>query len=368
MSTPIPTIDPMGLPLPPVLLQALSYLTLTLHFVAMQFTVGSVLVLLWAMKREPGVARFFGTGLPLGFSYLVTFGIPPLLFVQVMYGQFFYTSSVLIGAFWISVIPLVIVGYGAAYWHRMSRMSRPKYQLILVAVTALVALSVGFIYVNNLTLSMTPARWMSQYQAHPAGAGLNLSEPTIGPRFGFFIVPALFVAGIVLLLRAGYLNRRDPAEARASRRIGVRLAFAASGLQVLVAAAFLAQLPRPIAQRLTTPGVHLYLMLAAALLGLAALAAAVSSSKRAGMRLAVLAAHFYLLASACIVILRDLVRQLYLAPYFELSKAPIVPQWGVFIGFAVALVAGLLFLVIITKQMVAGLVSADPPPAESSPL
>src|SRR5512133_2986047 len=154
MKPPIPDFDPIGLALPGPWLMALSYLTLTLHFVAMQFTVGGALVLLATWRRQHGIAKFFGTALPLGFSYLVTFGIPPLLFVQVVYGQFFYSSSVLIGAFWISVIPLLIMGYGASYWHKLSRGERPGRQVWIIGLSLLALLFVGFIYVNNLTLSM----------------------------------------------------------------------------------------------------------------------------------------------------------------------------------------------------------------------
>jgi hypothetical protein len=360
MSTPIPAFDPLGLPLPPILLQVLSYLTLTLHFAAMQYTVGGALVMLWAWKKEPKIARFFGTGLPLGFSYLVTFGIPPLLFVQVMYGQFFYSSSVLIGAFWISVIPLIIVGYGAAYWHRITRENRPKYQMLLIGTTTAIVLTIGFIYVNNLTLSMTPARWMNHYQANPGGGALNLSEPTLWPRYGFFIVPAIFVAGLTLLLRGGYLSRRNPEAAKVSRRIGVNLAIGASVLQAIFSFALFSKLPKTIAAQLTVPGIYSGLAIAATVLGLAALGVAILSTKRTGMGLAILAAHLYFVADACVVILRDLVRQLYLAPYYKLSEAPVVPQWGMFFGFVLALVLGLVFLIVVTKQMVGGLVKTDP--------
>lgn len=359
MTPPIPSFDPLGLPLPAPYLSALSYLTLTLHFIAMQFTVGGAILLLWAWKKDRGIARFFGTGLPLGFSYLVTFGIPPLLFVQVMYGQFFYSSSVLIGAFWISVIPLIIVGYGAAYWHRMTRDSRPAYQLVLIVATTAALLSVGFIYVNNLTLSMRPDRWMSHYAANPAGTSLNLGEPTLWPRLAFFLVPALFAAGLALVLRAGYLRSRNRQSAASSQRVGVNTMLLATVLQAIAAFALLSKLPKPIAAAITQPGLYLALAVAASVLGLCALALAWLSAKRKGMALPILAAHLYAGTVACVVVLRDLVRQLYLAPYFKLSEAKVLPQWGMFIGFVVVLLAGLLFLVVLTKQMVSGLIAAD---------
>lgn len=359
--TPLPSFDPLGLPVPSALLQALSYLTLTLHFLAMQFTVGGALVMLWAWRREPGIARFFGTGLPLGFSYLVTFGVPPLLFIQVTYGQFFYSSSVLIGAFWISVVPLIILGYGAAYWHRLSRDGRPRHQLYLIATIAAAVLCVGFIYVNNLTLSMTPERWLAHYQAHPAGGALNASEPTLWPRYGFFITPALFVAGLALLIRGGYLATRRPAAAATSRRVGLRLALAASLLQAVFSVASWISLPSPIAARLTQPGLYGALAAGGSLLGLVALGLAWLSTRRAGIGLAVLAAHVYAVGDACVIVLRDLIRQLYLAPYLDLSTVAVHPQWGMFFAFLATFTAGAVFLAVLTKRVIGDMVAADPP-------
>lgn len=360
MKPPIPDFDPIGLALPGPLLMALSYLTLTLHFVAMQFTVGGALLLLASWRRQPGIAKFFGTALPLGFSYLVTFGIPPLLFVQVVYGQFFYSSSVLIGAFWISVIPLIIVGYGASYWHRMTRESAPKYQLLLVVVTTCVLLFVGYIYVNNFTLSMRPERWLAHYQAHPSGGALNHGEPTLHARYALFIVPTLFAAGLALLVRAGSLRKRGAtSEADASYRYGIRSMIVATTLQTLAAIGLAMTLPPPVKAALFQPSALSACALGAAVLGASALGVGVLARKRAGTGMPIIAAHLFVGAVACLVVARDLVRQIYLRPYFQLGHAPVIPQWSMAMAFVLILVVGLVFLVVVTKQMVTGLVKGQ---------
>ena len=45
----------------------------------------------------------------------VNLGIPPLLFLQTLFGQFLYSSSILMAVFWLSVVPVLIVAYYAAY-------------------------------------------------------------------------------------------------------------------------------------------------------------------------------------------------------------------------------------------------------------
>jgi hypothetical protein len=360
MTAPLPPFDPLGLPVPGVLLQSLAYLTLTLHFIAMQFTVGGSLILLWSWKRHPGIARFFGTGLPLGFSYLVTFGIPPLLFVQVVYGQFFYSSSVLIGAYWISVIPLIILGYGSSYFHRMTRDARPRYQRWLILLIALALLTVGYIYVNNLTLSFRPERWLAHYQAYPGGGALNYGEPTVHPRYLLFIVPALFTAGLALVLRAGWLRAHQALEeAVVSQRVGLRAMVAATVLEAVAVAGLWFTLPNSVTTELRTPGALLVLAVSAALLGLGSLTVAWFSRNRPGISLPVIAAHLLVGAVACLVIVRDRVRLIYLRPHFHMADVPVIPQWGMFGMFLLTLLAGLAFLVVLTKQTVSGMAQAN---------
>jgi len=349
---PIPPFDPLGLPVPSLLALGLSALTLTLHLAAMQFTVGSAILGVLAKSKHPVLTRFFGTGLPLGFSYLVTLGIPPLLFVQVMYGQFFYTSSVLIGAFWIAVVPLIIIGYGAAYWHRMVRDHRPRRAFLMLVVSALCLLTVGYIYVNNLTLSMHPERWLPLYRANPSGGVLHHGEPTLAFRYLLFIVPAPFMAGLALVLRAGFLRSRDPASALEHQRFGVRAMLIATVLVALTVVGLLATLPPNIRDALLRPGLLSGLAIGASVSGLLALGAALASGKRAGLTLPVVSASLAVVGLGCLVVARELVRQLYLAPYFSIHRAPVLAQWEMFAAFAVTLLIGVVFLAVLTKRMV----------------
>jgi len=58
--------------------------------------------------------------LPVFVSFTVTLGVAALLFVQVIYGNLLYTSSILIGAAWLGVVPLVIsTGAGSEMRHAM---------------------------------------------------------------------------------------------------------------------------------------------------------------------------------------------------------------------------------------------------------
>jgi hypothetical protein len=57
----------------------------------------------------------------------ITAGVAPLLFVQLLHQQRFYTASLLLGPRWMAVVPALIVGFYALYlaklsarWHRIA--------------------------------------------------------------------------------------------------------------------------------------------------------------------------------------------------------------------------------------------------------
>ncbi len=355
-AVPLPSPDPLAYPAAPALMQGLSYLTLTLHFLAMMFTLGGAVLLLAAYaRRDVPTQRFLATALPLGFSYLVTFGIPPLLFVQVLYGQLFYTSSVLVGGFWILVVPLLIAAYGLLYWHKFARADGPRRGGF--AVLALAAmLGIGFIYVNNLTLLQTPDAWLAKYAAHPGGMTLNTEEPTHGPRYAFFMLHTLVVAGAAFVLRGVYLRRWGHADtgARAARQGVIAMAVGLCGA-ALAAAGVLATLPEGIRTFVVGGGLPLGLLISGAAFELAALGLGVVAWRRSALVAAYGAAAAVTGALACIVVLRDQVRGAYLAPHFDLAAQPVYEQWGMLALFGVSLVLGLALLIVLLCKVAPGL-------------
>jgi len=364
---PLPPFDPVGLPAPPLWILLLTYLTFTLHLLAVNFTLGSVLLMVWTRLRphpdRGDSARFLGTVAPLGFSYLVTFGIPPLLFLQLLYGQFFYSSSVLVGAFWISVIPLLILAYGALYAHRLTRDGRPRIQGPILAAALLGMLSIGFIYVNNLTLAMTPGRWLEIYAAGPGGMSLNLHEPTILPRLLTFLGLSPAAAGVVLWMRARRLRRTGDAEApaTAAESLGRRAVLLGAGTWLAGMAAWVATLPEPVRAVPLGGGPWTLVAGAAVLLVVVAALAALLAPRTDGMAPAALSGAALALGLACLILVRDQVRMEYLRDHLSLEAVPVHPQWGMLAIFGATLVAGLAFTIYWVVRV------ARRAPAEASP-
>ena len=351
---PMPPPDPLGYAAPVPILLALAYLTLTLHFLAMNFTVGSGLLLLYTRFRSgsDGVARFLGSGLPLGVSYLVTLGVPPLLFVQVVYGQQFYSSSVVLGSYWIHVIPIIIVAYAGFYVHKLTRDSRPRPQTAVLLISVLGMLAIGFIYVNNLTLSMSPERWLDAYAARPAGGSLNLGDPTVFPRFLLIIAPSLAVAGLALIIRGAYLGSWGATDEGArSRSFGSWAFLVGMAVEAVAAGLVIATLPDRVRAFALGGGTPTILLGIGIVLAIAATAAAFLAARREGLLMPMVSGAGVVGALACFVVLRDLVRQEYLRPHFELASVPVNAQWGMLAIFGVSLVAGLALLIYLFVQV-----------------
>ncbi|MFH1746106.1 MAG: hypothetical protein ABIG44_03565 [Planctomycetota bacterium] len=359
----VPSPDPLGYPVPAWLIRALVYLTLTLHLSAVHFTVGGALLLLWALLRKrdgyEGTARFLGAGLPLGVSYLITLGIPPLLFVQVLYGQFFYTSSVVIGAFWIQVIPAVILAYAGFYYCKFKRDLRPGRRLVVIAACTLLLLYVGFIYVNNFTLATSPEKWMELYAGAPGGGYLVHGDRTIHPRLTLFLAGAFSVAGLTLIWRGTYLEKWGSVEAgRAARGFGFRALIVTPVLWVAGAAGWYAVRPddiRAVFSGMLAGWLLLGLWIAG---GLVMIVCAYRARHSARLVFPLVASLGMFAATACMVVLRDLHRIALLAPSWDSSMVDVRAQWGMFTLFVVFLAVGLALVIGLLIKSLPGMAAA----------
>ena len=121
--TTFPAIDPIPLPAPVWLFKILHVLTLALHFVSVEMLLGGLaaaLVLNLASQRPqpcrrpaPQCFRRPGPTSAGRDDLRHQPGRAAAVFAQVLYGRALYTSSILIGIWWIAVIFLLI----GCYWH-----------------------------------------------------------------------------------------------------------------------------------------------------------------------------------------------------------------------------------------------------------
>lgn len=241
MPSPIPLPDPLPLPMPPGALKALLLATFTLHFMAVNLGVGgSLLMAAHALRRRPQdreLVRRFAPMLPVAVTFAITLGVAPLLFVQLTYGPFFYTASVLTAFPWLALVLLLMAGYALLY-RFVGSVASERLQAVSGILGGLLLLSVGLMLVNVSTLSLRPDLWVAHAAASPHGLRMNTADPILWPRFLHMAVGIVSVAGLFL---AGWGAWRDHAFAR---HAGLRWFLGATASQVVWGAWLLLVQPR----------------------------------------------------------------------------------------------------------------------------
>lgn len=249
----IPSPDALPLPAPEPLLRGLLLLTFLLHLIAMNGLLGGVLLALWSRLRSrapedlhAALAGRIGRLLPTFVAGTVTFGVAPLLFLQALYGRWFFTSSVLLGWPWLAIVPLVTLAYYGVYLESLRRERLGRLRTPLLAAVALLLLAVALIYTSNVTLMLQPPAWAAAYFAQPGGGNFNFGDPQVVPRWLHMVLGAVAVAGLLTAWGGEALRRRDAAAAAFMRTHGLTALGAVTMANFLVGMWFLMALPRPV--------------------------------------------------------------------------------------------------------------------------
>jgi hypothetical protein len=356
----LPTADPIPLPAPVWLFKSLSYLTLTLHFAFLSLLLGGLaLSLVWnawghlhgtrtvrdASNRVAGV-------LPMVTTYVINLGIPPLLFVQVLYGRALFASSILIGAWWICVVFAVMAAYAVLY--RMASLAKKdlawwKWGLVALPILA----TVGRLFSANMTLMIHPDRWAALYVSSSHGASFP-NDPAAWWRWGVVMLSTLTLGGLCTSLWS--LSRTVPPEVRAFLRTwtGIVALVASPALALAGAMALGAQTESVRAALGASLTVHRLLLGWLSALSLSALCGLLLFLFRGSRSwiLPVVSTLPALGVLACFVVVRDQVRDISLSESgFDVWKSAVHTNWAVVAVFAAALVAGLATLAWVASVM-----------------
>jgi hypothetical protein len=342
----------MPLPGPLWLILALLLVTFLLHLLAMNLTVGGTAmaaVCTLRRRRDPFAGQLAGDLLrilPFSLAFTITLGVAALLFVQVLYGNLLYASSILIGAFWIAVIPMLILAYYGLYYSRSHANRSGALWLSIVLM-----LAIGFIYVNNFTLMLAPQRWLAMYRHSAAGLNLDWHEATLVPRYLHFMLGAFAIAGLVVF--AAGVWKRSTEYGRWMLLLGLQWFVVPTVLNYFVGIWFVIALPRNVlldlfarnALAVSLIGIGMLLPLAA----VAHVLLAVRSDKpRLHARLAIAAT---LLTLVVMIAIRQVLRTAYVASIVRLRELPANPQWSVIGLFLVLFVAGLVTVYVMLKKI-----------------
>lgn len=333
----IPTAD--TIPAPAWVFIILEQLLFLLHIILVNAVLGGALIILFrrmsgkddenVMNWHKPVAKKFPVMVALG----INLGIPPLLFLQVVYGHLFYTSSVLMAVYWIIIIPLLILAYYGTYIHIIRFAKSPWFSKFSLLTAILIILYIGFMLVTNNTLMEQPEKWTAYFE-NRGGTILNLSNPAFFPRYLHFVAASVAIGG---LLYAGiYHFKKDEPEKKEEKIKGALQTFAiATAVQIVVGFWFLLSIPKDfIPQFMGQNLVATLFLMVGILAGIGALVTGfLGKLKPTIIQL--------LITLVAMIITRYNLRMMYLADNFQLSELKLSPQYGVLILFLVVLLIGL---------------------------
>ena len=327
-------------------LQLFSTITFFLHVVMMNIMLGTAMIAfvnqIRAGRAEIPVSRDISKELPFAIAFTINFGVAPLLFTQVLYGHFLYTSSVLMAVFWLSVIPTLIAAYYLAYIFNLKYDALGTVRTLVIGGSVLLLLLIAFIFTNNLTLMQRPESW-HRFLTRPDGWLLNLDDATLIPRYLHFVFSALALGGISIALFYEFRDRRGDPDAKKWVRHGSNWFTYATLANFGIGFWFFMALPAA-ARDFTTPlGKYLAVSL---IIGIGTGILSILFGWRARPRPALI---WTLITIFMMIISRELTRATYLHPYFTPSDLMVTGQYSPFILFLAFFLGGLVLIAWMVK-------------------
>ena len=336
MNTLIPSPD--TLPVAWGYFQLLLLLMFPIHLLFMNAMLGSTAISLYARLKggEPHerLAHELAKVLPFLVAFTVNFGVATLLFLQVNFGNLFYTSSVLMAVYWLSVPFILIVAYYALYLYDFKFTVLGRKGIVFVALALAIFLVIPFIFTNNMTLMLDPRQW-SAYFGHRGGTLLNGDIAVVVPRYLHFVNGGLAVGGLFVAAFGRLKEKRDPHLGELAVSLGMSLFTVLTLLQVMDGFWFLISLPLPVRLLFLGGDAKSTALLAAGLL-LALLALGAGFTRKVFPGAALVLPLVYVM-----VFIRDALRTGYLKPFFTPDMLKVAPQYSPLILFAVTLTCGI---------------------------
>lgn len=242
--------------------------TLVLHVLPMNYVLaGSTYLAVlsfgelcgWVSDIHRPIAEKLREWMPFALGVTITAGVAPILFVQILYKQAFYTANLLLFNRWMAILPVLIVAFYLLYvqkstrWHAWPRAVRAAISCGILVCFAFVAWS----WTENHLLSLqSQATWSEKYLT---GKWFYFNSELI-PRLTVWYVGAFPMLAMAL----GWQFRIDAGSAAPAEivRMIARVALFASLGSALAAVGYFLALPEELRSKLLTTSGKVYLSLA----------------------------------------------------------------------------------------------------------
>lgn len=209
-----------------------------IHLILINIVIGwSIISLVEEVKNKDIIPKFTSSRLPTLLAFAINLGVAALLFLQVLWSKFFYTSSVLIAPFWLSIVFVLILAYYLLYLYDFKFYSLSSaVRMYIMALVVLSFLYIAFIFVSNMSLMLRPGHWQSIYFKEKL---FFSGEPSLLPRYFHFIVASVAIGGLVF---AFWGSKKGNLQVK----VGLKWFIGATFLQVIIGVWFLLSLPKEV--------------------------------------------------------------------------------------------------------------------------
>ncbi|MFH0982734.1 MAG: hypothetical protein V2A79_14515 [Planctomycetota bacterium] len=208
-------VFPFGFPFPTGFYLVLYVLTLVIHVFFMNYVlVGTAYLAVRSFvgggSKAAGIespkALILRDWLPFALGLAITAGVAPLLFVQILYKKNFYTANLLGFHRWMSILPVLILGYYLLYWLNSRRIEQWwRGWRIIVGVGAFTCLAwTAYSWTENHVLSRHAEVWPELY----ASGSLTYWNPELLPRLAVWFSGAVPTMCVILAWQLCYGERR----------------------------------------------------------------------------------------------------------------------------------------------------------------
>lgn len=219
---------PVGFPGPTAMYLTLYVLTLAVHAICVTYVltgtgwvaVGAVCAAVRGDGGERGpVAVMFSDWLPFSVGAAITAGVAPLLFLQILYREAFYTASLLLFNRWMAVVPVLVIGFYLLYAGKTQRVRgwSPARRAMLAVLAWLCFVFVAYSFTEMHLLALDREAWVPFY----ASESLFYGNATKLPRVAMWLAAAVPVAVTIMGWQLWRAAPDEPAMQASSRRLSV---------------------------------------------------------------------------------------------------------------------------------------------------
>ena len=304
--------------------------------------VASAMLLVSGKAAIPKVRMMAGTH-TVAYTFAINSGVAVLLFVQVIYGKYFFTANTIMGWSWLALIALLLISFYGSYAFKsyLKRVSvNPRNAALIGLANGILLIAIAIIMITNYLIGTSEQQWR-QLLLSP---GIVHASQMFLPRFFHYLIGSVAVCGFWMSWIGEFKLGADSGntDASALRKEGLHIASAATGVQVLTGIWFLFSVPADTLNRLLSGSFISMVWISGVISGLLMLAALSLAMVKQGKTIwQSIATGLLIWTIFGMIAGRDILRHSALGTDFNLKTMPYETQTGAMALFLVLLLLGI---------------------------